>query len=203
MNIDLATQHQAWSFLASVFNDLPDADLIKRLRMAASSGEDAGFSSWLDGLTDEKALTLLGKDRARLIRCVDTYCIAPPYESIYVGRGENDTLSDLHGSLLDAGFAPTGECKEPADYIGMELAFLAECCARELKAVESGDAQEAQRLSRVCSVFMEKHVSTWVPLYAEKMLEAAQTGFYKDVAELLVSVFGGGEDGMGKPDYCG
>lgn len=203
MNIDLRTQQEAWSFLAAVFNDLPDMELIERARTAAVDEEGSGSAHWFDEFTDEEALAMLGRDRARLIRCVDAYCIAPPYESLYVGKDENDTLSDLHELLLDAGFAPTGECREPADYIGMELAFLAECCARELKAVEAGDAREAQRLALVRGDFAEKHASAWIPLYAEKMLGAAQTDFYKDVAKLLISIFSPAEGGTGKPDYCG
>lgn len=188
MNTDLEIQQKAWSFMASVFNDLPDEGFVGRMRETPHES-----ARWLDGLTDKEALTLLGRDRARLLRCVDAHCITPPYESLYMGKDENETLNELHEFFLEAGFAPTGVYREPADYVGMELAFLAECCTRELKAIEAGDEQESKRLSLVREAFTEKHACSWIPLYAENMLDAAQTGFYENIAELLLSIFSRGE----------
>lgn len=190
---DLALQQKAWSFLASVFNDLPDRDFVEKLRSMESgqSGQDAcdANGSWLEGLSDDEALDALGRDRARLMRYVDDYCIRPPYESLYTGRKENETLYGLHEFFLKAGFSPKGEYKDPADYIGMELAFLAECCSGELAALEAGDMAELDRLQSIREEFIVDHASAWIPQYAQEMRQAAQTGFYKDVAEMLLDIF--------------
>lgn len=165
-------------------------NLVKSLRMQLSTDSNAvRFVGWLSDLEDDEALAALGRDRARLMRYVDTSCIKPPYESLYVERDENDVLSDLHAFFVKEGFAPTGAYKEPADYLGMGIAFLKECCVREEAALGEGRCEEAQRLASLRSQFSLDHVCTWVPTYAESMIEAAQTGFYQTVGELLRETF--------------
>ena len=180
---------QAWSFLAYAFNSLPDPQLASKLRDRYRANDDLqGVSSWIDGMTDEEVLTALGTDRARLIRHVDSTCINPPYESVYVNQKEDSTLGSLHAFFVANGFAPTGECKEPADYIGMELAFLEECCKRQLASIDEGNDEEAKRLHDIYEEFISNH-GAWIADYAVCMRNAAQTEFYKEVADLLLLTF--------------
>lgn len=197
---ELTTQREAWAFLAAVFNTLPDDSLVQGLRAmlpvstaGASNGGQAEFAvssaaAWLEGLSDVQALEALGKDRARLFRHVDELCIDPPYESLYVGKSENAVLQELHQFFLEAGFAPTGQCKEPIDYLGMELAFLAESCERELVAVGANQQEEAARLAALRKEFLTAHVRPWVPVYAQQMQAAAETGFYRELAAQLLAI---------------
>lgn len=178
----LQEELNAWSFLASVFNELPDAALVQNLREQADS-------SWMDGLSDDEAVTRLGVDRAKLMRYVDNSCINPPYESMYTGGKEDLILSDLHGFFLEARFAPTGEYHDPVDYLGLQFSFLAECCARQRKALDKGFQEEASRLESLRDQFITQHMNVWVPAYAQAMLGAAQTEFYAQVARMLLDIF--------------
>ncbi len=198
---ELKVQRDAWGFLAAVFNTLPDASLVQGLRAtlpnAAADDSDSGqaaasspAAAWMEGLSDAQALEALGKDRARLFRHVDEFCIDPPYESIYVGKSENAVLQELHRFFLEAGFTTTGLCKEPIDYLGMELAFLAESCERELAAAQAEQPEEAARLAGLREEFLADHVQPWVPAYARQMQAAAETGFYREVATQLLAILG-------------
>lgn len=194
MEETLEMQRAAWAFLSSAFNELPDKVLVRSMRENSKQDIEVGsvFPEGFDvpdDLTDDELLNMIGADRVRLLRYVDSDCIDPPYESIYMGQDENDVLYELHTLFIDAGFAPTGVYKEPADYIGMEIAFIEECCKREITALENGDVGEAGRLSSLRHIILDDHMVKWVPQYAQQMKDAARTSFYRTIAEILLSIF--------------
>ena len=148
---------------------------------------------WLDGLADEEALTELGIDRARLMRHVDVSCIVPPYESLYVGKGENDIIGSLNDLLAEAELGRVGIYRDAADYLGLEMALLAELCELESVAQVEGRTEDAARYEGIRARFLAEHVNLWVPQYAANMHKAAKTGFYKDVAAMMLDAFPKGE----------
>ena len=192
MDESIPLRRQAWAFFASAFNELPTIAFVQSLREAAAMEETSclanrEFVAWLSALSDQDALDEIGKDRARLLRYVDSFCINPPYESLYAEKSEQAVLSDLHAFFLEVGFEPTGELHEPADYIGMEIAFLEECCAQAVQALDAGDESRVERLMQIHDDFLTRHPGSWALEYAHNMYNAATTPFYRLVAELLIA----------------
>lgn len=187
---ELRDLQRAYGFLADVFNVLPDEAYVAQLKAAAPAAEGA-MAEWtgrIAGVPDDEVSLALGRDRARLVRHVDVHCIKPPYESLWRGQDENATLSALNAFFLEAGYAPTGETREPSDYAGMELAFMEHVLGMAADAAETGDADEEARRLAHADRFFEEHVAKWVPAYGAAMEEAADTGFYRAVGQMLAAL---------------
>lgn len=202
----LARQAAGYGFLASVFLDLPDTSLVERIREMATKvpGKNVNdkatalmlcYASRVAAHDDESIVVELGIDRAKLVRHVDGRCIKPPYESLWTSESENDTLSHLNRFFLTAGYAPSKNAHEPADFIGMELSFLGFLCEEELRARKEGRSEEAEKIRADREAFFGEHFGAWVPRYAAEMEQAAATDFYKAIAILLGGVVRPGKQG--------
>ncbi len=144
-----------------------------------------GFAASAD-VNDLGRLQLrLAVERTRLFRGVDRERgPAPPYESVYRPTAEtNGRLVDVvaaYREALDDLSLPEGE---RADYLGVELQFMAELCARETAAPEGERPAIWQREYR----FLKEHLLAWVPQYCTQMLNAAESDFFRGIALLLPS----------------
>ncbi|MCK5350923.1 molecular chaperone TorD family protein, partial [bacterium] len=92
--------------------------------------------------------------------------VAPPYGSVYLdGQGEvmGPSTRDVIRIYQEEGLALEENLTELPDHITVELEFLYYLVTSELKALYSGDAQEAIKLFDKQKSFLDKHLLKWAP----------------------------------------
>jgi TorA maturation chaperone TorD len=70
------------------------------------------------------------------------------------------------------------------DHISVELEFMQEVSRREEHAWEEGDKETALRCLKIEKEFIEDHLIRWIPVFCGKVISAAESPFYRDMAAL-------------------
>jgi putative dimethyl sulfoxide reductase chaperone len=195
-------------FLAAIFNNRPDVELVKRLR---SIGVDTflcptefgdiheDVSRGLELMSDfvqetmdmpeEEVRQLLGVDWTRLFRGLRPgYGPPPPYESINI-EDDNATL-DVLKSLSRYYQLENGEPHNRLDYIGMELEYLGYLYDNEAIEWERRNLKEAAETSQEAMQFFMEHPGRWVEKFCENAQEQANTNFYSGFLRLCKGMIG-------------
>ena len=202
------SRQELYRFLAYLFTQNPDRDFIDRLRsdeeiaqlqrFEDAIGEDSSMEelrgslrrmismlrSWRD--EDQKRLTKLQEDHARLLRGISRhYGPPPPYESVYrsnvvMSDHASDVLTLYHRAGLDV------RGSEPPDHIGLELAFMAYLCEKEDEHGSEGDRKKAIEFISFQREFLSGHIMKWIPQFCRNVPNH-DSAFYTAVAELTTS----------------
>ncbi len=142
------------------------------------------FIKRIEDLPDEKILEELQVDFTKLTRGIKKgYGPPPPYESMW--RGENVLMGEWTQRVLRFYYkAQIGmDLKNnPPDHIGIELKFMSLLCYREKEKWENEDVPSAFEVLKMEKDFIEEHLLAWSPFYLERMLEEAETDFYRGIA---------------------
>lgn len=116
---------------------------------------------------------------------------AIPYASFYLSELKTvmtDITTDVRKRYLDAGMAVKDLYSTPDDHIGLELEFISYLTEKIIDLYEKGDRGEAPRLFELRSNFINEHMASWVPLFANRILEFTHEDFYKGAAIILSEV---------------
>lgn len=73
-----------------------------------------------------------------------------------------------------------------ADQIGCELEFMHVLVDSERKARGNKDDAAAKELLGIQKKFMHEHLLSWAPLFLAQVKNEAETGFYRDFADLAL-----------------
>lgn len=192
---ELLVEANLFDFLANVFLTLPDEAYVEQLRafnwsdvpMEGCRSIGAFLEATAKVKADEVALEL-GRDRAALVRHMGPRAIEPPYESMYVDAPVNLCIGELNRFYADAGYAVSRDTRDTADQIGVEFAFLALVDQKMLEALVAGDGEEARACCETRASFEQQHIGRWAHRYAQCMLDAAQTDFYRGVAQIILEI---------------
>jgi TorA maturation chaperone TorD len=133
----------------------------------------------------QKAIAI---DRTWLCRGIDQGRKAPPppYEALYLSpRKETDHLLKVVTFYKKAGLRVSRDARERMDYLGLELAFMAELCVRESGFVKRGNKGGRAKVLALEKEFLAEHLLLWVPEYCRLAIAAAKTDFFKGIAHLL------------------
>ncbi|MFA5352868.1 MAG: molecular chaperone TorD family protein [Thermodesulfovibrionales bacterium] len=101
----------------------------------------------------------------------------PPYESVYnypigeISRLWGRATEEVQAFYLSVGLAIDEEVNLIPDHLSAELLFMA-------WLIDNGLEEQEER-------FLVEHLLKWVPEYCDQVRSRAQTGFYRDVADLL------------------
>lgn len=110
----------------------------------------------------------------------------PPVESHYVGdpsKGEAGVFdAELKRYYQDLGLALSSTHRHTHDHLSVELEVMSALCAREHTAWEDGVFGAAAGEQRCELDFLNKHLGTWLGLFACRVAEAQSAGFYSDAA---------------------
>ena len=111
-----------------------------------------------------------------------------PYAAIYLG-GEGASLWGpetvwVKGFIENAGFHYRPDYHDLPDHIAVELEFMQEILAREAKALNKGDGDEAEALRRIEEEFLTRHLVKWVPEFCRRIEGEAELPLYKAIAVL-------------------
>ncbi len=110
--------------------------------------------------------------------------LAPPYGSFYLedGRIMGDSAIDVRNRYEQEGLDIV--IKDAPDHIAMELEFIYYLIARQIQAIDDENIRDIQLYQKKQESFLRSHLTRWLPEFAEKVQENAQTEFYKKLAEL-------------------
>ncbi len=140
-------------------------------------------NAWIDPLLElsvDYSKTFLGSG-------IDSYSAAYPYESVYTSEkrllmqdARDEVLAIYRANGLDKSESWTvGE-----DHIAVELEFMRILNRRAAQALEKGEMERAFSCINIQHNFMDDHISTWVPVFANDMRTFASTMFYRGIADL-------------------
>jgi len=179
-----------YGFLASVFRAEPTAAMLNDILKAAFGGalKAAGIDlvDSLSGRSDNDLTQDLAVEYARLFIGPGPH--TPPYASVNLGGGGASLWGPetvrVKRFIEDAGFDYKPDFHSLPDHIAVELEFMQEMAAREAKAPEDGN--EDQALLNTEAVFLTDHLAPWVPTFCAKITSQARLPFYKEMAALTV-----------------
>lgn len=194
---ELKEELYAYNFLRQLFLKEPTKEFLTDIsRIDLPQSADAPFSEGLIMIVDEakkNAARLdawteeLGLEYARLF-------IGPfnppaiPYASFYLSKSRSlmtDETIDVRKRYLEAGMSVKELYSTPDDHIGIELEFIYDLTRRIIELLESGEREEASRLFEIRTGFISRHMDLWVPFFAEKVLEATNSNFFRGAAGML------------------
>ncbi len=129
----------------------------------------------------------LAVDRTKLCRGTSRRDeIKPPYEALYLmPEKEMDQLLAIVQFYQKAGLKASEGNFDRMDYIGIELAFMAELCEKERVALESGHEEEYEAALSLQKEFLHDHLLRWALDYCSQMITHAQTEFFRGFAYLI------------------
>ena len=135
----------------------------------------------------EEVQRQLAVDRTRLCRgTAKDGAIAPPYEAPYLmPHKETDQLVAIVQLYRRAGLKITADQRERMDYIGVELAFMAELCAKERAALVAADTTAYDAVLALEREFLQNHLLKWAVDYCGAMIAHAQTDFFRGIGYLM------------------
>ncbi|MCC6956550.1 MAG: molecular chaperone TorD family protein [Anaerolineales bacterium] len=113
--------------------------------------------------------------------------LAPVWESVYFSEArlifQKETLEVREWYTR---FALEAERKgrEPDDHIGLELSFTSHLAALALLSLENEDDVEFEKNLQAQRDFLTQHLLRWAPIWANLVVQHAQTDFYRGLAYL-------------------
>ncbi len=133
----------------------------------------------LAGLRADYARLFVGPDKLQ----------APPWESVF--RSSEHLLFEKYTVQVREMYRRFGLQAprlnaEPDDHIGLELAFMVHLCSLAIKAIGSGQSARFEECALAMQEFLNDHLMKWAPEFAQRVIEAAETDYYRGVAYLLV-----------------
>ena len=199
-----------YSFLANLFNQRPDLELVRRLREMgpegfdlAAGGDDispeverglhemASFIEATQDRSEEQVEEDLAVDWTRLFRGVSPgYGPPPPYEGVYSEGAANpqDVLQGIMQMYHKYSVDVDEKAANRPDYIGIELDFLRYLSESEADAWEKGEEESALDYHAAQKEFLSKHLGKWGEKFCERALEEAKTDFYRGFIRLTRGV---------------
>lgn len=193
-----------YDFLAQLFLHpipTPGQDYASRVLRAidaypcVSDLED--FHAGIGALATYKAMTAgrdlddvqkeLAVDRTRLCRgSASNNVVAPPYEAPYLSpERETDRLLAIVQFYRKTGLTMSADQRERMDYIGIELAFMAELCGKESAALVAENVNDYEAVLAWEQDFLRQHLLQWAVDYCGKMIDYAETEFFRGIGYLM------------------
>jgi TorA maturation chaperone TorD len=190
-----------YNFLRRLFLKEPAKEFLAEIRQIELPADaDDSFSEGLRVIVEEARVNAdrldewadeLGIEYARLfIGPVNPPAI--PYASFYLSESRSlmtDETIDVRKRYLEAGVAVKELYSTPDDHIGIELEFICDLTRRIIELSAQANQAEASRLLDIRERFLNEHFSKWVPAFADRIIAAAKTDFYKTAAFLLKESF--------------
>ena len=184
-----------YGLLASVFRKEPTETLIRELKDPRLSGVLSEMGVELGDIffnvPESEAADLLGQEFARLFVGPGSHISA--HESIFVEM--DGGMSALWGKktvevknfIETAGLDYQPEYTGIPDHISVELEFMQKLTAWEAEKWADHDQKNAEYCGSVQHMFLELHLSRWLPQFCDAVVDRAELPFYRSMAELTRS----------------
>ena len=196
----LTAEALVFGYLNRVFYEKPAAEFL------AMQKSEALFADWPLAIDDEftttgvsimrvftdswvpERLDSLKHDYRRLF-IGPGHIPAPPWESVYLSIDglvyEEQTMA-VRKFYARYGLQSPKRYKEPDDHFGLEMAFLAHLCALGLAAIKADDPEALASHLEAKREFLKEHLLLWAPTFLNRVIEHAQTAYYRGAAYLAL-----------------
>lgn len=116
---------------------------------------------------------------------------APPYESVYLSPNrlvmQEQTIA-VRKMYHQEQLASLGQGREPDDFIGTELEFMAYLLSRAIRAMQHDKLAQASYYLDFYEEFCNKHTRIWWELFAQATNQATMHPVFLTVSRALLSV---------------
>ncbi len=113
---------------------------------------------------------------------------APPYASVYLDPGglqRPEIVLQLEIAYGKSGLVRSAQLKDQPDHAAVEFEFAAILLGNEADAAEQREEDALEQVADRRRIFLRKHLSAWVPDFAERIREANPSVLYLDVANAM------------------
>jgi TorA maturation chaperone TorD len=113
--------------------------------------------------------------------------VAPPYGSVWLEDGKTvmgDSTMAVLALYEEGGFEIDEEFCEPPDHIAAELEFLYLLIYRENEGHRNGKPDALTAAARLKKRFLDEQLGLWIGPFTAALKAGAQSGFYRQLAEL-------------------
>ncbi|MEF8937074.1 MAG: molecular chaperone TorD family protein [Halovenus sp.] len=171
-----------YRLLSEAFH-VPDHELLELLEDVAGD-DDLRVTVAIGGLVSElpDEIQSLRVDYAKLF-VGPRELLAPPYGSVYLdGKGQvmTDSTMDVERRYRQEELDVTLD--EPADHVAAELEFMYLLAHREVTALDNAEFETATTYLQKQQAFLGTHLGRWLPEFADRVEENAETEFYRLLA---------------------
>lgn len=131
----------------------------------------------------EDGMELLKVDYAKLF--VGPFSLlAPPYGSVYLESERmvmGNSTADVQKWYRASGLDVDAQFKDAPDHIVAELEFMHFLIFKEMEATDQGSANGVIQYLKMQRSFLEYHLGAWISDFADKVVNNAQTTFYRNL----------------------
>jgi len=196
----LTAQALVFGYMNKVFYEKPAADFLNMQK------SEALFALWPLEIDDEftvaglkimaeftdgwepEMLDALKHDYRRLF-IGPGHVPAPPWESVYLSIDglvfEEQTMA-VRKAYARYDLQSPKRYNEPDDHFGLEMAFMAHLCTLALAAIQTGDSEGLTGHLHAQRDFLREHLLLWAPEFLNRVIEHAQTAYYRGAAYLAL-----------------
>ena len=173
-----------------MWDELRDADDVLGRGAEQTIAEMKIFVSQYSG-DAQKLLTDLQIEYTYLFISAVPRVSAPPYESVYSGRGllMGEPVSRVLHLYREAGLTISESYDALPDHIGAELEFMFYLVQQETKAKQTDERETADTWREKQSHFLSEHLLQWSSPFMARVTQNARMPFYRLLAGLSVAFF--------------
>ncbi len=188
--MDETTEYRTntYGFLSIVYLQEPTKEFIKSLResniLSVLNESGLCFDEQITNDSGDNFLNDLILEYTRLF-------IGPgkhisPYESVYRDNEDalwSETTVEVKRFIESLGLAYSCNWSGLPDHIGVELELMQRLTCYEKEAWAREDKETAIRCLEFEKIFVDEHLSQWVPTFCDKVKEDTRVAFYGEIAE--------------------
>jgi len=108
-------------------------------------------------------------------------------EGVQSGQLWGELTAEVKKIIESSGLEYKSEYTGMPDHISVELEFMQHVIQREAQAREAEDDQAALLCLKNEKQFVDEHLFCWIPDFCEKVIKAAESPFYREMARLTRS----------------
>ncbi len=182
---DTRSRQGMYRLLAHLYREEIDSELLERfekdgtLEALQAAGLDLEIpgdrTAWLERLAVEYTRLFIGPGRH-----------VSPHESVHASEGDNllnnQRTAKVRRVISAAGFDFEPSCRVYPDHICTEFEFMEALIGHQLASDAEGDSKESATSVMLQKEFLLRHLSSWLPVFCDRILEQAELPFYASLA---------------------
>ncbi len=108
-------------------------------------------------------------------------------EGVQSGQLWGELTAEVKSIIESSGLEYKSEFTGIPDHISVELEYMQQVVQREMQAWKADDDETARLCLKNEKEFVNEHLIRWIPDFCEKVIEAAEMPFYREMARLTRS----------------
>ena len=185
-----------YGFLAAIYRQEVSSDLLQHLKDPQFMGVLANLGIEMNNgyfkKPERELLEDLSVEYTRLFLGPGKHI--SPHESVHhkkegtqSGQLWGESTAEVKKIIESSGLEYKTEYTGLPDHISVELEFMQQVILREEQAWKDDDKETALLCQENGKKFVDGHLARWVPNFCEKVIEAAESPFYREMAQLTRS----------------